>query len=63
MEEIWHIRGVVAVAALAGKHDMIAKVRIRTLGKGYERIIRRLEGIEGIEEFLWQSVLKEWEDI
>jgi len=63
MDEIWHIRGVVAVSALAGKHDMIAKVRIRTLGKGYERIIRRLEGIEGIEEFLWQSILKEWEEV
>jgi len=63
MEDIWHIRGIVAVSALAGKHDLIAKVRIRTLGKGYERIIRRLEGIEGIEEFMWQSILKEWEEI
>jgi len=63
MERIWHIRGVVAVSALAGKHDVLAKVRIRTLGKGYERVIRRLEGIDGIEKFSWQSVLKEWEEI
>ncbi len=63
MEKVWHIRGVVAVSALAGKHDVLAKVRIRTLGKGYERIIRRLEGIDGIETFNWESVLKEWEEI
>ena len=63
MNKIWHIRGIAAVSALAGKHDILAKVRIRTLGKGYERIIRRLEGIEGIEKFSWQSVLKEWEEI
>ena len=63
MDDIWHIRGIVAVSALAGKHDLIAKVRIRTLGKGYERIVRRIEGIEGIEEFMWQSILKEWEEI
>jgi len=63
MNKIWRIRGIVAVSALAGKHDIFAKVRIRTLGKGYERVIRRLEGIEGIEKFSWQSVLKEWEEI
>jgi hypothetical protein len=38
-------------------------VRTRSLGKGYERVIRRLEEVEGIEEFKWQSILKEWEEI
>ena len=63
VQQVWHIRGVTSVSALAGKYDMMAKIRLRTLGKGYERIIRRLDDIEGISEFNWQSILKEWEDI
>jgi len=63
LREVWRIRGVASVSALAGKYDMVAKIRIRTLGKGYERIIRRLEDIPAIEEFNWQSILKEWEEI
>ncbi len=63
INKIWDIKGVTAVSATAGAHDLLAKIRMRTLGKGYERIIRRLEGIEGIEEFKWQSILKEWEKI
>lgn len=63
LEEVWRIRGVDSVSALAGKYDLMAKIRIRTLGKGYERIIRRLEAIPGIEAFNWQSILKEWEEI
>jgi len=63
LREVWRIRGVASVSALAGKYDMVAKIRIRTLGKGYERIIRRLEEIPAIEEFNWQSILKEWEEI
>ena len=31
--------------------------------KGYEQIIRKIEGIEAIKEYKWQSVLKEWENI
>ena len=63
MEKVWAIKGVSSVAALAGSYDMIAKIRMRTLGKGYERIVRKLEGIEGIWEFKLQSILKEWEEI
>ncbi len=63
LREVWRIRGVASVSALAGKYDMVAKIRIRTLGKGYERIVRRLEDIPAIKEFNWQSILKEWEEI
>ncbi len=63
MEKVWAIKGVSSVAALAGSYDMIAKIRMRTLGKGYERIVRKLEEIEGIWEFKLQSILKEWEEI
>lgn len=63
LNTIWRIRGITSVAAVAGKYDIIAKARIRTLGKGYERIIRALEKVKGIERFEWQSILKEWEKI
>jgi DNA-binding Lrp family transcriptional regulator len=63
MEKIWAIKGVSSVAALAGSYDILAKIRTRTLGKGYEGIVRKLEEIEGVSKFKWQSVLKEWEEI
>jgi DNA-binding Lrp family transcriptional regulator len=63
MQKLWKIRGVTRVTATAGKYDFIVKIRIRALVKGYEKIIRKVEGIEAIESFKWESVLKEWEDI
>jgi DNA-binding Lrp family transcriptional regulator len=63
MGKIWSIKGVESVAGIAGTLDLLAKIRTRTLGKGYERVIRKLEEIEGIKEFKWQSILKEWEEI
>jgi DNA-binding Lrp family transcriptional regulator len=63
MQKLWDIGGVTRVTAVAGTYDFIIKIRTRTLVKGYERIIRKIEGIEAIEEYKWQSVLKEWEDI
>jgi len=63
MKQLWNIKGVNRVTAVAGPYDFIIKIHTRTLIKGYERILRRVESIEGIDEFKWQSVLKEWEDI
>ena len=63
IEKIWNIRGVESVSAVTGNYDIIAKVRIRTLPKGYERIIRKLESIPDIHEFRWYSVLKEWSTV
>ena len=63
LEKLWDIRGVTRATAVAGPYDFIVKIRTRTLMKGYEQIIRKIEGIEAIKEFKWQSVLKEWEDI
>ena len=63
MNKLWNIRGVTRVTATAGKYDFIIKIRIRTLVKGYEKIIRKLEEIEAINKFKWESVIKEWEDI
>lgn len=63
LRNIWKIKGITNVSVVAGSYDIIAKARIRTLGKGYERIIRDLEKVKGIEKFEWQSILKEWEEI
>jgi len=63
MKKLWDIKGVNRVTAVAGDYDFIVKIRTRTLVKGYERIIRKIEEVEGIKEFKWQSVLKDWENI
>ena len=63
MDKLWSIHGVTRVTVIAGTYDFIVKIRIRTLVKGYERIIRKLEGIEAIKKYKWESVLKEWENI
>ena len=62
-QELWKIRGVSHVTATAGTYDFIVKIQIRALVKGYEKIIRKIEHIEAIEKFKWESVLKEWEHI
>jgi len=63
MEKLWNIQGVNRVTAVAGEYDFIIKIRTRTLVTGYERILRKIQSVEGISEYKWQTVLKEWEDI
>jgi DNA-binding Lrp family transcriptional regulator len=63
MNKLWNIRGVTRVTAIAGKYDFMIKIRIRTLVKGYEKIIKKIEEIESIKEYKWFSVLREWEEI
>ncbi len=63
MDDIWNIRGVSRVTATTGPYDFIVKIHTRTLVKGYERIIRKIEGIEAVKDYKWASVLKEWENI
>ena len=63
MQKFWDIHGVNRVTAVAGEYDFIIKIRTRTLVKGYERILRKIESIDGIKEYKWQSVLKDWEKI
>jgi DNA-binding Lrp family transcriptional regulator len=63
MQKLWDIRGVSHVSVTSGKYDFIVKVSTRTLMKGYERIIRRLDEIDAIKKYHWESVLKDWENI
>lgn len=62
-QAIWEIKGITNVSVVGGTYDIIAKARMRTLGKGYENIIRDLEEIHSIKKFEWQTILKEWEEI
>ena len=63
LNNVWGVKGITSVAVVAGRYDLIAKARMRTLGKGYERIIRTLEKVKGIEWFEWETILKEWEEV
>lgn len=63
MNQLWKMRGVTRVTAVAGPYDIMVKIRTRTLVKGYEKIIKNLGEIPAIKDYKWQSVLKEWEDI
>ena len=63
VKKLWKIRGVTRVAVTAGPYDFIVKIRTRTLVKGYENILKKIDEIESIQDYKWQSVLKEWEDI
>jgi len=63
IQDLWNIKGVTRVTAVAGTYDFIVKINTRTLIKGYERILRRVDEVPGIQKSTWQSVLREWEDI
>ena len=63
MQKLWDIKGVNRVCAVAGKYDFIVKIRTRTLVKGYENILKKIMSVEGIKEYKWLTVLKDWEDI
>ena len=63
MKKLWNINGVTRVTAIAGKYDYIVKIRTRTLVTGYERIIRKINAIDAIKKYRWESVLKEWEKL
>ena len=63
MQRLWEIKGVNRVTAVTGPYDFVIKIHTRTLVKGYERILRRVQEIPGIKNYVWQSVLKEWEEL
>ncbi|MEF8848407.1 MAG: Lrp/AsnC ligand binding domain-containing protein [Candidatus Thermoplasmatota archaeon] len=63
MDDIWKLKGVTHVTATAGRYDLVVKIRIRTLVKGYEKIIRKLDDLKAIQSYKWDSVLKEWDNL
>ena len=63
LQKLWDIPGISHVSATAGKYDFIVKVSTRTLVKGYEKIVKKIDDIEEIKTYKWNSVLKDWENI
>ena len=63
LHEIWKIKGVERVSFVAGEYDTVVKVKTRSMGKAYSKIVRRLEEIEEVEDYLWMSTLKEIERV
>lgn len=63
MDKLWNIKGITHVTVTAGKYDIIVKVSTRTLLKGYERIIKKIEEIPEVQKYRWASVLRDWENI
>ncbi len=63
MQKIWAIKGIDSVALVSGEYDIIARIRTRTLGKGYETIITKINSMSEVSTTHWESVLKEWETV
>lgn len=63
MDKFWNIPGVTHVTATTGPYDLIVKIQTRTLLKGYERIIKKVENIKDVKHYRWESVLRDWEKI
>lgn len=63
MQKIWAIKGIDSVALVSGEYDIIARIRTRTLGKGYETIITKINSMSEVSTLHWDSVLKEWETV
>jgi len=63
MKKIWDIKGVDSVSLVAGDYDIVARIRTRTLGKGYETIITKINNMKEVSEVHWNSILKEWESV
>lgn len=63
LRELLKIDGIEYASATAGRYDLIVRIRLRTLGKAYEKIVNKLSKINGIDDFIWLSALKEWERI
>ena len=61
LDKIYKIRGVESVAAVAGDYDYVVKLRIRTLGKTYNIIVREIEKIKGIIQIMSLPIIREWE--
>jgi len=61
MDALFNIKGVTSVAAVAGDLDIIAKVRVRTIGKALSNIITKVEKIQGVLTLQTALVLKEKE--
>ncbi len=59
-EKIKGISGVEKVAAITGKYDLLIVLRLRTIGRGYQPIVKQLEKLPFIADIKSNTLLKEW---
>ena len=57
------IKGVESVAAVAGNYDYILRVKIRSIAKVYNMLVRKIEKLPAIKEITTMKIIKEWEKI
>ncbi|GAG92066.1 unnamed protein product [marine sediment metagenome] len=60
LPELFDIRGVEKVAALAGTHDYILTIKSRNLAKARTKILNRIQKIPGIDDIETLVVIKEF---
>ncbi|MCK5266370.1 MAG: Lrp/AsnC ligand binding domain-containing protein [Candidatus Thorarchaeota archaeon] len=60
LPELFDIRGVEKVAALAGTHDYILTIKSRNLAKTRTKILNRIQKIPGIDDIETLVVIKEF---
>jgi len=60
LPELFDIRGVEKVAALAGTHDFILTIKSRNLAKTRTKILNRIQKIPGIDDIETLVVIKEF---
>ncbi|NHK31936.1 MAG: Lrp/AsnC family transcriptional regulator [Asgard group archaeon] len=59
-EKIKAISGVEEVSVLTGKYDLMIILRTRTMGRGYQSIVEKLEMMPCLSEIVSNPVMKEW---
>ncbi|NPE09368.1 MAG: hypothetical protein GNW80_13865, partial [Asgard group archaeon] len=59
-EQIKAISGVERVSVITGKYDLMIIIRSRTIGRGYQPIVEKLEKIPCLEDFHSNTIMKEW---
>ena len=60
LPQLFAVKGVESVSALAGEHDYLLSVKSRSLAKTRKLIVRKLEEIQGVQTINTLVVLKEY---
>ncbi len=59
-EKIKAISGVDSVAVITGKYDLVIVLKTRTMVRGYQSIVEKLEKLPCLDVIISNPVLKEW---
>ncbi len=60
LEKIGKIRGVESVAAVASDYDYIVRIKVRSIGKAENLVIKQIEKIDGIESIYTLITMREF---